>query len=497
MANGAVLIVRAEPVTSHPMSFTSLAFWVFLPVVLVLFHGPCRKSLRGQNILLVVASYVFYGWWDWRFLSLIALSTITDFALGRMLSRTEEVQRRKAALWMSLVVNLGLLGFFKYAGFFVDSWVDAWAKVGITMHRPALQIILPVGISFYTFQTLSYTIDVYRRQLKASQDLIEFAAYVSFFPQLVAGPIERASRLLPQLQRTRRVTESAVLLGLRMMVWGLFKKVVIADSAAQYANAIFGDSQGTQGPMLAVGIVAFAIQIYGDFSGYSDMAIGLGRLFGLRLKSNFRFPYFSRNVAEFWRRWHISLNTWFRDYVYIPLGGSRGGRWTALRNVTVVFLVSGLWHGADWKYVVWGGIHAAMFVPVFWMGRNRISWEGWHWAHGFRALGTFVLVCFAWIFFRADSMSHALQVVDGLVWGWSRGLEGWDAMRSFWNPTDERLFGLVFLGFGVLEWLQFRRGIRWMWRGLWRGSWVEGLLLLITLVFSLRNEASTFIYFTF
>ncbi|MDG1674544.1 MAG: MBOAT family O-acyltransferase, partial [Flavobacteriales bacterium] len=296
------------------MSFTSLAFWVFLPVVLALFHGPFRERLRGQNALLLVASYVFYGWWDWRFLSLIVLSTATDFVLGRVLERTQDPSHRRGALAVSLIVNLGLLAFFKYAGFFIDSWVDAWASVGVTMHRPSLEIVLPVGISFYTFQTLSYTIDVYRKQLKASQDWLEFAAYVSFFPQLVAGPIERASRLLPQLQRKRKVTEAAVLIGCRMIAWGLFKKVVVADSAAQYANAIFGASEDMSGPMLTVGVVAFAIQIYGDFSGYSDMAIGLGRLFGLRLKSNFRFPYFSRNVAEFWRRWHISLNTWFRDY---------------------------------------------------------------------------------------------------------------------------------------------------------------------------------------
>jgi len=284
------------------VSFTSLSFWLFLPVVLALFHGPCRGKLRAQNALLLVASYVFYGWWDWRFLSLIMVSTAVDFGIGRWLESTEDLAQRKRAVALSLTVNLGLLAFFKYAGFFIDSWVDAWSALGVEMHRPSLQIILPVGISFYTFQTLSYTLDVYRRQLKASDDWLEFASYVSFFPQLVAGPIERASRLLPQLQRLRKVTEVGAWVGLRMVAWGLFKKVVIGDSAAQYANAIFGESEALQGPILVLGVVAFAIQIYGDFSGYSDMAIGLGRLFGLRLKSNFRFPYFSRNVAEFWRR---------------------------------------------------------------------------------------------------------------------------------------------------------------------------------------------------
>ena len=479
------------------MSFTSLSFWLFLPVVLALFHGPCRGKLRSQNALLLVASYVFYGWWDWRFLSLMMVSTAVDFGIGRWLESTEDLAQRKRAVALSLTVNLGLLAFFKYAGFFIDSWVDAWSALGVDMHRPSLQIILPVGISFYTFQTLSYTLDVYRRQLKASDDWLEFAAYVSFFPQLVAGPIERASRLLPQLQRLRKVTEVGAWVGLRMVAWGLFKKVVIADSAAQYANAIFGESEALQGPILVLGVVAFAIQIYGDFSGYSDMAIGLGRLFGLRLKSNFRFPYFSRNVAEFWRRWHISLNAWFRDYLYIPLGGSRGGQWRSLRNVAVVFLVSGLWHGADWKFVIWGGIHAALFVPVFVMGRNKVDWGRFRWSHTLNMAWTLALVCFAWVFFRADSWQHATDMLAGMTKGWSQGLSGWGQMRTFWAGTDERFFMLFFVLFMVLEWLQFRRGIRWMWRGIWRHAWVEALFVLGALMFSLRNEASTFIYFAF
>ena len=479
------------------MSFTSLSFWLFLPVVLALFHGPCRGKLRAQNALLLVASYVFYGWWDWRFLSLIMVSTAVDFGIGRWLESTEDLAQRKRAVALSLTVNLGLLAFFKYAGFFIDSWVDAWSALGVEMHQPSLQIILPVGISFYTFQTLSYTLDIYRRQLKASDDWLEFAAYVSFFPQLVAGPIERASRLLPQLQRLRKVTEVGAWVGLRMVAWGLFKKVVIADSAAQYANAIFGGSEALQGPILVLGVVAFAIQIYGDFSGYSDMAIGLGRLFGLRLKSNFRFPYFSRNVAEFWRRWHISLNAWFRDYLYIPLGGSRGGQWRSLRNVAVVFLVSGLWHGADWKFVIWGGIHAALFVPVFVMGRNKVDWGRFRWSHTLNMAWTLALVCFAWVFFRADSWQHATDMLAGMTKGWSQGLSGWGQMRTFWAGTDERFFMLFFVLFMVLEWLQFRRGIRWMWRGIWRHAWVEALFVLGALMFSLRNEASTFIYFAF
>jgi D-alanyl-lipoteichoic acid acyltransferase DltB (MBOAT superfamily) len=479
------------------MSFTSLAFWLFLPVVLTLFHGVFSRSLKGQNALLLVASYVFYGWWDWRFLSLIAVSTLVDFGMGRWLAREEGQRKRQVALAISMAVNLGLLGYFKYAGFFVDSWVDAWQQIGIGMSRPSMAIILPVGISFYTFQTMSYTIDVYRRKLKPSNNLLEFATFVSFFPQLVAGPIERASRLLPQLQRLRTVSPIAVKLALRMIAWGLFKKVVIADSAAQYANAIFASSDTLQGPILVAGIVAFALQIYGDFSGYSDMAIGLGRLFGLRLKSNFRFPYFSRNIAEFWRRWHISLNSWFRDYLYIPLGGSKHGQALALRNVAIVFLVSGFWHGADWKFVSWGAVHALLFVPLFITGRNRVNWGKWHWTHGFRALWTFTLVCFAWIFFRADSFSHAVFIIDRLWRGWALGFEGWSSIADFWKSADERFFMWTFLAFFVLEWCQFRYGIRWMWRRLFRGPWVEAVLVIVTLMFSLRNEASTFIYFAF
>lgn len=480
------------------MSFTSGIFWVFLPVVLLLFHGPLRHRLQGQNLLLLIASYTFYGWWDWRFLSLIIVSTATDFLIARHLERPglSAVQRR-LTLFASLFVNLGLLGVFKYAGFFVESWVDAWAGLGVTMHKPSLEIVLPVGISFYTFQTLSYTIDVYRGQLKASRHPLEFAAYVSFFPQLVAGPIERATRLLPQLQRLRPVTPTAVKIGLRLIAYGLFKKVVIADSAAGYANAAFADPSAFTGPVLVIGVIAFALQIYGDFSGYSDIAIGLGRLFGIRLRSNFRFPYFSRNVAEFWRRWHVSLNTWFRDYLYIPLGGSRGGKWKSLRNIAVVFLVSGLWHGANWTFVVWGGIHAALFVPIFLLGRNKSFGDEWDWRHGWRAVVTFFWVCLAWVFFRAESLSAASTYLSNIKARWGQGLGNWEAYRSFWGAPDERLFAYALVGFLVLEWSLFRYGVRWPWRRGLGWVWPEALLIILTFAFSLRNEATTFIYFAF
>ena len=401
------------------MHFITSAFWAFLPTVLLLYWA-LRVHWRWQNALLLAASYFFYGWWDARFLLLIAGSTAVDFVVGRRLAALEAPRSRKAWLGVSLAFNLGMLAWFKYAGFLVEQWVSAWASVGVTMDPMTMQIILPVGISFYTFQTLSYSIDVYRRRIEPAQDVVAFATYVAFFPQLVAGPIERATRLLPQMLGPRSVTETSVRSGLRLMCWGVFKKVVIADSAAVFANAAFGEA-GWSGLYMAVGVVAFALQIYGDFSGYSDIAIGTARLFGIRLQSNFRFPYFSRDLGEFWRRWHVSLNTWFRDYLYIPLGGSRRGRSRAVFNVAVVFLVSGLWHGADWKFVTWGAVHAACFVPLFLMGGNRRPEQVWRWSDLPKTLWTFAVVCFAWVFFRADDMGHALDVLARMGQGWTAG----------------------------------------------------------------------------
>jgi len=350
--------------------FNSLEFLVFLPLVfaaywiLNLWTGT-RAGLRAQNLLVLAASYVFYGWWDWRFLSLIAFSTAVDYAVGLQIAKAnaaelapdapEDACSPKAKRWLfvSLAVNLGLLGYFKYANFFIESWVDAWAAAGVTMHASTLQIILPVGISFYTFQTLSYSIDIYRRRLEPSKDFIAFAAFVSFFPQLVAGPIERASALLPQITKRRHFDYDLAVSGMRLILWGMFKKVVVADTCAIYVNDIFANYEQYSGPTLVLGAIYFAFQIYGDFSGYSDIAIGTARLFGIRLMTNFRTPYFSRDIAEFWRRWHISLSTWFRDYLYIPLGGSRVGKWKAVRNTFIIFLVSGFWHGANWTFVAW------------------------------------------------------------------------------------------------------------------------------------------------
>ena len=491
------------------MHFISSAFWVFLPTVLLL-YWLMRGRWRLQNGLLFLASCVFYGWWDARFLALIGASILVDYFVGLRLDSEEGEGRRKAWLGVSLVFNLGMLFWFKYAGFFVDQWVTMWGAAGVRMDPLTWNIILPVGISFYTFQTLSYSVDVYRRRIAPCRDFLAFATYVAFFPQLVAGPIERATRLLPQMMRNRHLTGAAARLGWRLICWGVFKKVVIADSAAMYANAAFGSAEAI-GPVMALGVVAFAIQIYGDFSGYSDIAIGTARMFGIRLRSNFRFPYFSRDLGEFWRRWHVSLNTWFRDYLYIPLGGSRRGRGQALRNVIVVFLVSGLWHGADWKFVTWGAIHAACFVPLFLLGRNRRPERAWKWSQAPMVLWTFTMVCLAWVFFRADDFAHACDILGRLPRGWSMEAfrPAWKAHMDFWAWCPEgmekwpieihegRVFYLALLGFGLAEWVQFRHGIRWMWRGIWRGVWPEALMLTMALVYGTRHAAQEFIYFAF
>ena len=397
------------------MLFNSFDFAVFLPIVFVLYWLLANKHIGFQNTLVVGASYVFYGWWDWRFLGLILLSSIIDFLIGKQLEMTKDQRKRKFLLWTSITVNLGLLGFFKYFNFFVDNFVQAFSFFGNEVNPRYLNIILPVGISFYTFQTLSYTIDIYRKKLKPTNDFIAFAAFVSFFPQLVAGPIERANHLLPQFLKKRSFNYDLAVDGMRQILWGLFKKMVIADNCAQMANEIFNNSSDYSGGTLFLGALFFAFQIYGDFSGYSDIAIGTARLFGFDLKQNFAFPYFSRDIGEFWRRWHISLSSWFRDYLYIPLGGSRGSKWLNIRNVFIIFLVSGFWHGANWTFVLWGAINAIFFLPLMLSKRNRKNIDIVSVNRRLPSLrellnifGTFILVVFAWIMFRADSVSQAM-----------------------------------------------------------------------------------------
>jgi D-alanyl-lipoteichoic acid acyltransferase DltB (MBOAT superfamily) len=403
------------------MLFNSLDFAIFLPIVFLLYWFVAQKNLKLQNALIVVASYVFYGWWDWRFLSLIIFSTVVDYLVGQRLRTEDKQSKRKVLLWTSIIVNLGFLGFFKYYNFFLENFVDAFSLFGMQINANSLNIILPVGISFYTFQTLSYTIDVYRKKLEPTQDFIAFSAFVCFFPQLVAGPIERATNLLPQFYKKRTFEYHKAVDGMRQILWGLFKKIVIADNCAEFANQIFNNSIDYSGSTLVLGAIFFTFQIYCDFSGYSDIAIGTSRLFGFDLKQNFATPYFSRDIAEFWRRWHISLSTWFRDYLYIPLGGSRGGTWMKVRNTFAIFLVSGFWHGANWTFVIWGALNALYFLPLLLTNNNRKNLEVV--AEGklfpslrelFAMLTTFGLTVFAWIFFRAENVSHAFSYIGGI-----------------------------------------------------------------------------------
>ena len=403
------------------MLFNSIDFAIFLPIVFMLYWFVTYKNLKLQNLLIVISSYIFYGWWDWRFLSLILFSTILDYSIGISLSKQVNQNKRKMLLWISILMNLGFLGFFKYYNFFLANFMTAFSFFGTEINANSLNIILPVGISFYTFQTLSYTIDVYKRQLETTKDFIAFSAFVSFFPQLVAGPIERATNLLPQFYTKRYFDYSKTVDGMRQILWGLFKKIVIADNCAQHANIIFNNSSEYSGSTLVLGAIFFTFQIYGDFSGYSDIAIGTSRLFGFNLKQNFAFPYFSRDIAEFWRRWHISLSSWFRDYLYIPLGGSRGRTKNKIRNVFIIFLVSGFWHGANWTFIIWGALNAFYFLPIFITNNNRnnlnIVAQGKYLPNlkEFLLMSlTFILTVFAWIFFRAENIGHAISYINNI-----------------------------------------------------------------------------------
>ena len=403
------------------MLFNTLDFALFLPIVFVLYWFVLYKNLQLQNTLIVAASLIFYGWWDWRFLSLLVFSSLTDYCVGLGLLNEKNETKRKTLLSISILVNLSILGFFKYYNFFVYNFISAFTWLGNPIHINTLDIILPVGISFYTFQALSYSIDVYRRKLEPTRNVISYLAFISFFPQLVAGPIERATHLLPQFYVKRNFDFIKAVDGLKQMLWGLFKKVVIADNCAQLANTIFDNSSHYSGSTLVAGAFFFAFQIYGDFSGYSDMAIGMARLFGFDLMRNFAFPYFSQDIAQFWRRWNISLSTWFRDYVYIPLGGNNGGPWMTARNIAIIFLVSGFWHGANWTFIIWGALHAVYYLSLMLMNKNRINLDVA--AHGkylpstkefINILKTFSLVAFAWIFFRAENVGHAFHYINGI-----------------------------------------------------------------------------------
>ena len=396
------------------MLFNSLTFFCFLPIVFVLYWSV-RTNLRVQNIFLLFASYVFYGWWDVRFLTLIIASTAVDFILGKIMDTASSSVKRKLLISASMIFNLGLLGVFKYYNFFIENFVVLSDRMGLSTNLVLLKIILPVGISFYTFQTMSYTIDIYRKKLKHTSDFIAFAAFVGYFPQLVAGPIERAAHLLPQLGEIRVFNSTNAANGLRQALWGFFKKVVIADAVAPLVDLAFSNPESYSSLALILGAVLFSIQIYCDFSGYSDIAIGISKLFGIELKQNFRTPYFSRDIGEFWRRWHISLSTWFRDYIYIPLGGSKGSTALKIRNTFAIFLVSGFWHGANWTFIFWGLINAILFLPLMLSKGNRKHLDHATLKDTHKIIWTFTLTTLAWIFFRADSLSEAMDYLQQII----------------------------------------------------------------------------------
>ncbi|PYE81703.1 D-alanyl-lipoteichoic acid acyltransferase DltB (MBOAT superfamily) [Winogradskyella epiphytica] len=477
------------------MFFNSIEFFIFLPIVFSLYWLIGAKNIKSQNFLIVLASYVFYGWWDWRFLSLILFSSIVDYSIGLALDKQNKSSYRKTLLWISISVNLGFLGFFKYYNFFIDSLRDSFTFFGADLNISTLNIILPVGISFYTFQTLSYTIDVFNKKLKPTKDIVGFMAFVSFFPQLVAGPIERATNLLPQFSIERKFVYRDAVNGLRQILWGLFKKIVIADNCAKYANLIFNNHTDYNGSTLLLGAFFFAFQIYGDFSGYSDIAIGISRLFGFNLKRNFAYPYFSRDIAEFWRRWHISLSTWFRDYLYIPLGGSKGGLKMKIRNTFIIFIVSGLWHGANWTFIIWGALNAFYFLPLLLTNRNRVNTDLIAQGNYFPSLKeasqmflTFLLTTIAWVFFRADSVGHAISYLQHIF---SSSL--FFKFEIF--PSTILILVMFFL---ITEWLG-RSGnyalekIDFLFKPL---RWAFYILLII-LMFSFTGEEQQFIYFQF
>ncbi len=473
------------------MSFVSVAFFIFLSVVFTVYWFLGR-NLRWQNLWLLLASYVFYGWWDWRFLILILITSVSSFVSGLWL---EHAQHKRAVVASNIVLNLGILGVFKYYDFFVENLQKLFLQVGYSLDVPTLRLILPVGISFYTFQSLSYTIDVYRGKLRATNDVVAFFAYIAFFPQLVAGPIERASHLLPQMLGSRTFRYDEATDGLRRMLWGFFKKMVVADNCAVAVNLIWENYAEADALTLIGGMLLFTFQIYGDFSGYSDIAIGTSKLFGINLMENFRLPYFSKNIGEFWRRWHISLMAWFRDYLYIPLGGSREGNIRTVRNVFIVFLLSGLWHGANWTFVAWGGYNACLLTVQRWLRSNQKSdlsdTPTWHSIP--QIIFTFFLVAIGWVVFRSASIAEAFDYLTRLF----------TTLSSFsLGGLQHGKVALLYCGLMlVVEWMQRDRLCPLQLKGLAVGRyrvvrWTIYYLVLI-LVFFGRGEDQTFIYFQF
>ncbi|MFT6746043.1 MAG: alginate O-acetyltransferase complex protein AlgI [Glaciecola sp.] len=394
------------------MIFNSIDFAIFFPIVFFTYWILFKKNVVARNLFLIGTSYLFYGWWDWRFLLLIILSSVVDFLVGKKIHQHENQKVRKRWLLVSLTINLGLLGFFKYFNFFIDSFVDSFSFFGATFDGFSLKIILPVGISFYTFQTLSYTLDIYYKRLKPTKDIFAFFAFVSFFPQLVAGPIERAKKLLPQFSSIQSVNYNAIRSGLLLMMWGFFKKIVISDRLAIFVNNVYGDAHNADGITAAVAMLFFAFQLYLDFSAYSDIAIGAARTLGFDLSTNFKRPYLAKSFSDFWKRWHISLSEWFRDYVYIPLGGNQVSKFKVTRNILIVFLLSGLWHGASWNFVIWGGINA-VFILLF--DRFLSNKNNKILPRILISVFVFSTWSLSLVFFRAESFGEAISMYGNLV----------------------------------------------------------------------------------
>ena len=477
------------------MLFNSIEFAVFLPVVFLLYWFVFGKNLKLQNLFVVVVSYIFYGWWDWRFLFLIAFTSACSFGAGLLIEKFRENPRKaKAVNIVNIVLNLLILGVFKYYDFFVTSFADAF--LGGRTDGLLIKVILPVGISFYTFQALSYSIDVFRGKLAPTRDIIQFFAFVSFFPQLVAGPIERATNLLPQFGRPRTFAYEEGVDGLRQILWGLFKKMVVADNCAIFVDQVFSTYQTQSGSTLLLAAIFFAFQIYGDFSGYSDIAIGTSKLFGIKLMRNFNVPYFSRDIAEFWRRWHISLTTWFRDYLYIPLGGSRCSKAKIIRNTFVIFLVSGLWHGANWTFIAWGAFHALLFLPLILMGKNRkyrdTVAEG-RLLPSLKEVGqmllTFFLVTIGWIIFRAENIGQAWAYVCRIC-----DASLFSMPFLYVGAKKTALFALLML---VVEWLFKDRRFAWDFSGVPKWIPVVASYALILVILEFAAHSQSFIYFQF
>jgi D-alanyl-lipoteichoic acid acyltransferase DltB (MBOAT superfamily) len=481
------------------MLFNSISFAIFLPIVFILYWFATKGNLRLQNILLLVSSYFFYACWDWRFMFLLIFSTFLDYFTGIKIHEATNHKKKMFWLWLSIGVNLGFLGVFKYYNFFAASFADGLSQLGFKANFGTLQVILPVGISFYTFHGLSYVIDLYKDRIKPERNFIDYAVFVSFFPLLVAGPIERATHLLPQILKKRNFDYSKAVDGLRQILWGLFKKIVIADNCAEFANTIFNNSADYSGSTLVLGALFFTFQIYCDFSGYSDIAIGTARLFGIDLLRNFAFPYFSRDIAEFWRRWHISLSSWFKDYLYIPLGGSKGGMWMKIRNTFIIFLVSGFWHGANWTFIAWGGLNALYIMPSIVLNTHRNNLDIV--ARGkylptikeFSAIVlTFSLTVFAWIFFRAANLTHAFNYVSEIF---SSSLFSIPHFSGHGKASIGFLIGL----FIIVEWLGREQqyaiahlGIKWK-----KSIRYAMYYAMIIAIFWFGGKEQQFIYFQF